>query len=113
MSLLKSVNLALAFLLELCLLAALAYWGAQTGVGLLMQLVLGIGVPLLAAVIWGVFLAPRSSRRVTGVLYIVLKLILFGIAVLALAVTGQPTLAISFAVVVVINVALGYVWKQG
>jgi hypothetical protein len=31
MRLFKSVNLALRFLLELCALAALAYWGFQTG----------------------------------------------------------------------------------
>jgi quinol-cytochrome oxidoreductase complex cytochrome b subunit len=113
MALLKSANLALAFLLELCMLAAFAYWGTQTGSGFLMQLVLGVGVPILAIVIWGVFLAPKSTRRFTGIPYIVLKFIIFGLAALALAVVGQQTLAIIFAIVVLVNIGLGYVWKQG
>jgi hypothetical protein len=113
MSLLKPANLALAFLLELCMLAAFGYWGFQTGSGVVMQLLLGLGVPAIAIVIWGILLAPRSARRLTGTPYTALKLIIFGLAALSLAVVGQTTLAIIFAILVVINVVLGYVWKQG
>ena len=62
MSLLKSANMALSFLLELCMLAALAYWGFQHE-ALILKIILGVGVPLAVVVIWGVFLAPRSARR--------------------------------------------------
>ena len=108
----KVVNLGIAFLLELCALAALAYWGFQTSDNLALKIVLGIGSPLLIAVIWGRFMAPTSKTRLTGSRYLLVKLIIFGIAAIALAVAGQVTLAIIFAVVSVINEILLIVWKQ-
>jgi len=45
--LIKSANLALRFLLELCALVALAYWGFQTGRGLIVKIGLGMGAPLI------------------------------------------------------------------
>jgi len=47
-SILKGANLVLRFLLELCALAALCYWGFKTGTGPISKAVLGIGVPLAA-----------------------------------------------------------------
>jgi phenylalanyl-tRNA synthetase beta chain len=49
-SILKGANLVLRFLLELCALAALCYWGFKTGSVTLSKVGLGIGAPLLAAV---------------------------------------------------------------
>jgi len=109
---LKAVNLGIAFLLELCVLAALAYWGLQSADSLLLKIVLGIGVPLLVAVIWGRFMAPTSKTRLTGSRYLLMKLIIFGAEAIALAVAGQVTLAIIFAIVSVINEVLLIVWKQ-
>jgi hypothetical protein len=106
-------NLAAAFLLELCMLGAFAFWGFRTGEGLLMQLVLGIGVPALAVVLWGVFLAPKSGRRLTGSAYLALKALLFGLAALALAAAGQTALALIFAAAAAINQALLLAWGEG
>jgi hypothetical protein len=55
-------NLTVAFLLELCALAALGYWGFRTASGPAAKAALGIGAPLLAAVLWGLFAAPSSSQ---------------------------------------------------
>jgi Protein of unknown function (DUF2568) len=38
----KTANVALRFLLELCILVALGYWGFQTGQGQLAKIALGI-----------------------------------------------------------------------
>jgi hypothetical protein len=108
---LKAINLGVAFLLELGMLAAFAYWGFTTGTNLPVRLVLGIGVPLLAILIWGRFMAPQSKARLTGSSYLMLKIILFGAAAIALAVAGQTTLALIFVVVSVINQILLLVWK--
>ena len=108
----KAANLALAFLLELCMLAAFAYWGFQTGAGLGMQLVLGIGAPVLAAVVWGIFVAPRAPVKLPPALHLVFVVVIFGLAVVALAAVGQPTLAWALGVVFAINRVLIYVWKQ-
>jgi Protein of unknown function (DUF2568) len=105
-------NLALAFLLEVLMLAAFVFWGFQASTETLVKILLGVGVPLVVIVIWGMFLAPRSTRRLPRILSMVAELVIFGLAALALAAAGRPDLAISFAVVVIINQALLFVWKQ-
>jgi branched-subunit amino acid transport protein len=62
------------------------------------QLLLGIGVPLVVVVIWARFMAPRSETRLTGAAYRALEFVLYGAAVLAAI----------FAVVVIVNE--GLVW---
>jgi hypothetical protein len=109
---LKSVNLGLSFLLELCALAALAYWGFQVSSGPIMAVVLGIGAPLLMALVWGRFAAPASRTRLPIPALLVLKLVIFALAAAALAVAGQPVPATVFGVVVVINLALAQLWDQ-
>src|SRR5215471_12653308 len=99
---LKLINLAVAFLLELCALVALAYWGFQASNNGILKLVLGLGAPLLTAVIWGRFMSPTSKARLQGTAYLLLKIAIFGIAALALAIAGQGTLAIIFAIVSVV-----------
>ena len=111
MTIAKSANLALSFFLELCMLAALGYWGFTAANGVTRYL-LCLGVPLLAAVIWGIFMAPASSRRLRGTAYHVLQLILFGLAILALYAAGQPALALIFLLLFGVNIALHFVWHQ-
>ena len=108
----KSANVALRFLLELCVLAALCDWGFQTGSGLIVKIGLGIGVPLLAALIWGTFGAPNAPMQVHDPLHLVLEVVVFGSAVVALYAAGHPSLAWALAFVVVLNRALIYVWAQ-
>jgi hypothetical protein len=95
-------DLALAFLLELCALAALGYWGVWVGGGPVTKVALGLGAPLFAAILWGVFAAPRALVFVplvgAGV-----KLLVFGSAAVALCATGHRILAIAFAILVVVN----------
>lgn len=96
------INLAFAFVLELCALAALGYWGAQSGGGPVAKTALGLGAPLFAAVLWGTFAAPRApvSAPLVG---LGVKLAVFGSATMALYATGNRTLALTFAVLVVVN----------
>ena len=51
LELINGANLALRFLLELCALVALGYWGFKTGSGAIAKFALGIGTPLVAAVV--------------------------------------------------------------
>jgi quinol-cytochrome oxidoreductase complex cytochrome b subunit len=112
MVMIKLANLALRFILELCALAGLGYWGFQTGKGLIAKIGLGIGAPLLAALIWGAFVAPNASVTIPGSLRLVLELVIFGSAIAALYASKHPTLAVIFGLVVVINRILMYVWEQ-
>jgi len=107
---LKWVNLGLAFALELCMLAAFAYWGARTGNGALAKVALGVGAPLLAIVVWGLFMAPRAMFPLPTLIHVAFFLVIFGVAAFALARAGQPTLATVFAVVSVLNYIAASIW---
>jgi hypothetical protein len=109
---LKFLNAALAFLLELAMLAAFGYWGFHGEKSLLIKWILGIGLPVLAAVMWGMLLAPRSPRRLGNLSGNLLSLILFLCGAAALYDTGHILLAIIFAVTAVLNRALILLWKQ-
>jgi hypothetical protein len=108
----KAINLAVRFLLELSTLAALAYVGIQVGSGLASKVALGIGAPLLAAVLWGSFGSPKAPKKATGVGRFVFEVIIFGSAVAGLALVGHSALAAIFGIAVVVNDALLYIWKQ-
>ena len=105
-SALKNVNLLLSFILELCLLAAFGVWGIHTGQTTAAKILLGGGAPLLVAIFWGVFMAPRSSKKLQKSLYQVVKVILFGLAVIALAAAGRPNLAWIMGVFSFVNILI-------
>lgn len=95
-------NLALAFVLELCALGALGYWGVRTGGGPATKTALGLGAPLCAAVLWGVFAAPRAPVSVP-LLGFLTKLTVFDSAGVALFAAGHRALAVVFAFLIVVN----------
>ena len=112
MQILRAANLALRFLLELATLVALGYWGFTVGDGLLLKIVLGLGAPLAAIVLWGLFGAPRALRPVGEPWHLLLEVVVFGSAVPALIAAGQPVLGVVFGVLLVVNRFLIYLWKQ-
>jgi hypothetical protein len=108
----RALNLAVRFLLELAALAALAYWGFHTGESLVTDVLLGVGAPVVAAVVWGTFAAPRSERRLSGGALVAVQLAVLGAGAVALAAAGRTVLAAIFAVVIVVNAALLHHWQQ-
>jgi hypothetical protein len=98
MDLVKGVLLALRFGLELAAIVALAWWGFETGGSTAVKIVLGVGAPLLATGIWGVFVSPKAAYG-RPALRVVFETAVFGAAVLALADIGRTGLAIAFALV--------------
>lgn len=103
--------LGVFFLLELSALACLGYWGFQTGQGWIFKIALGIGAPLLAAVLWGTFVAPKASIPVSVPVRIMLQLLVFGTAAAALYASGHPKLAAAFIVIVLVVLTLNYTMK--
>ncbi len=108
----QSANLALRFLLELCALLAFGYWGFQTGQSLLSKIGLGIGIPLLTVIIWGMFIAPNAAVHLPEPVPFVLGLVILGLAAIALAAAGHTALAIVFGIIIVINAILMLIWRQ-
>lgn len=97
-----SARHALKFVLELCALAALASWGATTG-PVLANVVLGVGAPLLAALVWGRFAAPKSPHRLADGPRTVVETTVFATAAAALLAAGAGALAAIFLVLVIAN----------
>ena len=81
--------LTVAVLAELAALAALAFWGWSAGGSTAVRLLLAVAVPAVAGVLWGVFAAPRAPVQVLA-LSVLVKVVVFGAAVLALLATGHP-----------------------
>ena len=93
--------LAVRFVLELAALASLAYWGFSEFDGVL-SVVLGIGAPLAAAVVWGLFVSPKA-RYGSPVRQAVGEAVVFAAAVIALVDADQPVLAVALALVAVVD----------
>ncbi len=81
--------LAVRFLCELGLLAGLAYGGFTVGEGATAWL-LGLVAPAVAAVVWGLFVAPRARYPVSMPIRLSIELDLFILATLALWFAGAP-----------------------
>ena len=108
------INLAVRFLLEIAGLAAIAYWGWSQHDGVL-RFILAIGLPLLAAVLWGTFAVPDDPSRsgkapvpVPGIVRLLLELAFFAFAAWALYDAGNTTLALVLSAIVAIHYALSY-----
>ena len=111
---LQAANLALRFILELCAVLALAYWGWTRSEGLL-RFILAFGLPLVVATIWGIFNVPGDPSRsgnapvpVPGLVRLILEFVIFGVGVLALYGAGLSWAGLIFGIVVVIHYALSY-----
>ena len=109
---LRNANLALRFVLELFALGALAYWGFEAGGGLLTKVALGLGAPLLAAVAWGLFVAPRARFSLPLAGRLAVELAVFGSGTAALWASGHAALAATLAAGAAMNRALIGLWSQ-
>ena len=105
MTVLSWANATLAFLLELVALGVLAVWGWRNGDGAVLRVLLAVGIPLLAALLWGLFAAPHASVP-TAWGRPAVQLLVLGGAALALATLTRPALGLGLAAVVAANLAL-------
>ena len=112
MATIKVANLVLSFLLEVCALAAFSFWGYHAGLSFPWKIVLAISAPLLAAVLWGIFAAPRAVRPLPEPWHLLFALTFFTLAAMALYASEYQRLALVFALVVSVSEALAYIWGQ-
>lgn len=95
----QSVLLTLRFLTELALIVVLALVGVFASLPLAGRIVIGVAAPVLAMVIWGLWMAPRARRRLADPLRLAAELVLFAVAAAALALAGPVLAAVVFAVI--------------
>ncbi|MEU2631928.1 MULTISPECIES: YrdB family protein [Kitasatospora] len=101
-----TANELLAFLLELAALVLLAWWGFAEGGGTAGRVLLGLGLPAAAVVLWGLFAAPRARYRPALPWVLLVKALVLGGGAAALYGLGHPTAAYVLAGVIVLNTTL-------
>lgn len=97
------VILAVRFLVEVNGIGAVGYWGFQAVHDSFGRIALGIGVAIAFIVVWGLMIAPNATNPLTQPQRDLIGTGLLLLAAGALAVAGQPGLAVAFAAVVVID----------
>jgi len=85
------VVMAIRFTCELAMLAAFAWWGVHAG-----GVAVAIAAPLVAGIVWGLWIAPRARRRLRDPARFAVESVLWLAATVALA--DHLLIAIAFAV---------------
>ncbi len=91
----KVLNLVVRFVLELCALWALGYWGFHVGDSDVVHWILGIGVPAAAALLWASFVSPKARCEVPEFMRLTIEFDVFLGATLALYFSDKEFLATS------------------
>ncbi|GGA34031.1 hypothetical protein GCM10011384_24640 [Psychrobacillus lasiicapitis] len=73
---------------------------------------LGLDTPLLVAIFWGTFIAPKAYIPLSIPLRIILQSIIFALAIAALYFSDKSKLAIIFGVFVLIGMILMYTIEE-
>lgn len=115
MEILKGLNLGVAFLLELAMLAIYGYFGYRLlpmETPAVFKIGLAVLFPATMALIWGFLLAPRAVRRLHMPWLLIAKVIIFGAGAVMLWWLGRINLAVITAVVSAVHLAAAVIWKQ-
>jgi hypothetical protein len=108
----RRLNLGFRFILEMLALVALFLFGLSLSDDLPVQLVLAICLPLLAMTVWGLFVAPKASRRLDDPARLAVELVVWFAGVLAFGFAVSWILAILFGLAVFISLVLMFYWGQ-
>jgi hypothetical protein len=85
----KATALGLRFVLELCAVAAVAAWGWHLADAVALQLLLSVVAAAVVVVVWGTFVSPRARYPVPDPAWLVIEVLVFLAAALALLAIGD------------------------
>ena len=105
------LNLAIRFVVELLGLGFVGYWGLNASSDAIIGVVLALGAMIVFGVAWGLFLAPTARRGLSRVQKDVIGTVVLLVAAGALALAGQPTIALAYMIVVLVNAVV--LWRLG
>ncbi|MBN9631250.1 MAG: YrdB family protein [Actinobacteria bacterium] len=95
-------NDILRFLLEIFAIVSLGIWGFIAW-PLPWNIVVGIGAPALAILLWALFRSPKAVLHVDPFVKAIVELVVMGSAAFAWWSLGQPIVALVFAVVATVS----------
>ena len=99
----KAFHDIIAFIVEIVMLIALGIAGYQLVTVLFLKYILAIVLPVLAIILWAIWAAPKSKRRLRFPWLSVFKITLFAITALLLFLTGHIVAAVVFGGVAYLN----------
>ncbi len=109
------LNLAIRFLLEIAALIAVGVWGWQYGNETWLTYILAIGLPVIAAAIWGLFNVPNDPSRsraapivVSDIVRLTLELLIFSLATRALYELSYTQLSWLLGSIVILHYLVSY-----
>lgn len=108
------INLAFRLILEIAAYFALGYWGWTQHEGI-WRFVWGIGLIVVAAIIWGTFAVPDDPSRsgkapvpVPGVVRLVIELAFFTAGTWAFFAADRPPWGLALGILTIIHYVLSY-----
>ncbi len=106
------VNLLIRFLMEIAAMLIVGVWGWHETTIVWQQYLLAIGLPVIAATIWGVFRIPNDPNpapvEVPGIVRLGYELFLFGFSTWALFDMSYIILGYIMGIVTLLSYATGY-----
>ncbi|MFD1900335.1 YrdB family protein [Enterococcus termitis] len=103
---LKTINLLLAFFIEIGAVLVLGYWGFTVKTDSWIRIFLGITAPVLMMGIWAIWCAPKSRYRLKGLRLFLLKAFIFILVACCLVNMGKIVVAALFTLLVVLNLSV-------
>ena len=108
------VNLAVRFLIEISALLAMGVWGWQQSDNWL-RFGLALGIPIMAALIWGLFAVPEDPSRsgsapisVPGIIRLLIEIVFFVLSVWMLYNLHYVRLSWVLGLIVAIHYLISY-----
>ena len=96
-------NDILRFVLELFAFATLAIWGFAAFPLPWPGVLVGLGAPALAILLWALFVSPKAVFRIDPFGQALVEIAVFSAAAIAWWMLGQPVVAVVFAVVAAVS----------
>ncbi len=93
------------------MLAAFSAWGFTAFHGIA-GWVVGLGIPAVLIVFWGIWMAPKSDQHLSQPWRSLVSLWLFLAASIALIASGHQTAGGLMAGVTVVNALFAFLWRQ-
>ncbi len=104
----KSIGLALAFVLEIVAFICFADIGGLIFKNAVVNTLIFVVLLVALMVFWGLYMAPKASKKLKTTPYYVAKGIIYAVAAFDIYATQNPGLAAVFAVAAIIDELLLY-----
>ena len=108
------INLIIRFLLEIAALVSVGVWGWNQSDGWV-RFLLGFGIPIILATLWGVFAVPNDPSRsgkapvvTPGFIRLLIELGLFAFAIWSLYDGGLEYMSWALGIIVVLHYIISY-----